>query len=254
MKIMFFLPALFWVLATPAHSQSLPDVVINEFMAVNDSLSNITDPAGQHDDWVELFNRTGSAIDLAGYYLSDDYANPTLWQFPAGVTIAGNGYLIVWADKDITQLGLHADFKLNRDSEMLVLSDPIGLLLDSISYGYQENNFSMSRIPNGSGPFLKTLPTFNANNGTSSTFEIVPPFFSVFPNPSPSEINLRLQDGFTESVLIELLDANGNTLYQERGKGKNIYQLSGFQGVSGILYVKVQAGNKEAVVPVVLVR
>ncbi|MCX8011096.1 MAG: CotH kinase family protein, partial [Ignavibacteria bacterium] len=43
------------------------DVVINEFMAQNDS---IPDPAGEFDDWIELFNTTTNTINLSGLYLS----------------------------------------------------------------------------------------------------------------------------------------------------------------------------------------
>ena len=94
-------------------------------MADNDNTSE--DPQGDYDDWVELFNRTDSPIDLTGMSLSDKVDNPTKWQFPDGTEIAANGYLIVWCDEDhddeeATE-GLHSNFKLSKSGETVLLVD-----------------------------------------------------------------------------------------------------------------------------------
>ncbi|MEZ4650017.1 MAG: hypothetical protein R3E97_14750 [Candidatus Eisenbacteria bacterium] len=39
------------------------DVVINEFAADNDQ---ILDPAGEAEDWIEMYNNTGTDVDLSG--------------------------------------------------------------------------------------------------------------------------------------------------------------------------------------------
>jgi hypothetical protein len=140
------------------------DVVINEFMASNDS---IPDPAGEFEDWIELYNNTANTINLGGKYLSDDATVPTKWQFPANTTIAANGYLIVWADSDTGQVGLHATFALSANGEHLRLSSTASVVLDSVTFGGQVANRSMARIPNGTGPFLQSRGTIGANNGTS---------------------------------------------------------------------------------------
>ncbi|RMG87567.1 MAG: hypothetical protein D6714_02110, partial [Bacteroidetes bacterium] len=62
------------------------DVVINELMASNDEDSGIADPAGEYDDWIELYNNTSQTIDLASFYLSDDPAEPKKWKFPEGLS------------------------------------------------------------------------------------------------------------------------------------------------------------------------
>lgn len=166
------------------YAQIVDNIAINEFMAVNDSLSPWTDPAGQHEDWIELYNKNNTTVNLGGCYLSDDYLDPAKWQMPAGVSIAANGYLIIWADDDLNQTGLHAPFKLDREGEMLILSRPDLTVMDSVTFGYQENNLSYARIPNGTGNFVITDPTFNAFNGGTATEE---PAWSaqinVFPNP-----------------------------------------------------------------------
>ena len=134
-------------------------VVINEIMADNDSV--VMDPQGDNDDWVELFNRTDSPVDLTGMYLSDKADNPTKWQFPDGTEIAANGYLIVWCDEDhdddeAATEGLHSNFKLSKNGETVTLVDTDAnenMVLDSIVFGEQETDVAIGRIPNGTGDF-----------------------------------------------------------------------------------------------------
>ena len=56
-------------------------VVINEFMASNNT--GYQDPAfpGQFPDWIELYNPTASTVNLAGWQLKD---SSSTWTFPAG--------------------------------------------------------------------------------------------------------------------------------------------------------------------------
>jgi len=137
-------------------------VVINELMPVNST--TIADNYGEYDDWIELFNVTGSAIDLSGYYLADNKKKLTKWQFPQGTSIAGNGYLIIWADKDTTQFGLHANFKLSSAGEEVLLSKPDVTIIDKIEFPAQNLELSFSRSPNGTGDFKWQTPTFNRSN------------------------------------------------------------------------------------------
>jgi|WetSurMetagenome_2_1015567.scaffolds.fasta_scaffold21154_1 hypothetical protein len=140
------------------------DLVINEFMAQNTA---IPDSAGEFEDWIELHNNTADTIDLGGLYLSDDPAQPAKWQFPPASVIAPSGYLIVWADEDSGQAGLHANFKLSAGGESILLSNTDVSILDTVSFGVQTANISMARIPDGTGGFVYARPTFNGNNGSS---------------------------------------------------------------------------------------
>ena len=138
------------------------DVVINELMPVNST--TVADQNGQYDDWMELYNKSFNSIDLSGYYLSDDKKKNMKWKFPEGVSIQGNGYLIIWADDDTTQSGLHANFKLSSAGEDAVLSRADGKIIDQVSFPAQTLELSYSRIPNGTGEFKWRIPTFNRNN------------------------------------------------------------------------------------------
>ena len=138
------------------------DLVINEFMASNDSAA--ADQDGEFDDWIELYNNGTSSIDLEGYALSDDGSDLSQWIFPAGTIIEPDTYLIVWADEDLDQEGLHANFKLSASGETIFLVDNSGNIVDEVAYTDQTTDLSYSRIPNGTGDFEITAHTFNANN------------------------------------------------------------------------------------------
>ncbi len=159
------------------------DLVINEFLA--DNADGTTDEAGQLEDWVELYNNTTNAIDLTGLYLTDDAANAAKWPFPAGVSMPGNSYLIVWLDEDGMQGPLHANFKLKAAGEFVMLSNGGSTVLDSLSFGQQLPDISFGRFPNGTGPFTYMPTTFAANNSLQSSTNAPgnPDFVQIFPNP-----------------------------------------------------------------------
>ncbi|CAN2044731.1 spore coat protein H [Candidatus Magnetomoraceae bacterium gMMP-1] len=144
------------------------DLVINEFMAENET--TVTDQDGEYEDWIEVYNNSDSEISLKGYYLTDESAELTQWTFP-DVSIAAGEYLIVWADKDEDQDGLHANFKLSASGESILLADSDQIVIDEITFGEQTADISMARNPNGTGDFTAMSPTFSAENGASSGME-----------------------------------------------------------------------------------
>ena len=138
------------------------EVKINEFMTTN--TGTVCDQDGEYDDWIELYNNSDVTVNLSGYYLTDNHKWFEKWKFPSGTTIAGKGYLIIWADKDVTQAGLHASFKLSSKGEELLLITPKLKIADYVVFGPQTLELSYSRIPNGTGPFSWQEPTFDCEN------------------------------------------------------------------------------------------
>jgi hypothetical protein len=132
-------------------------VVINEFLASNSG--GTRDPQGQDDDWIEMYNSGNQAIDIGGMYLTDNSNNPKKWQIPDAIpeatTIAPNGYLIIWADRDAQDninaaSGLHADFRLDSSGDDISLFDSTGtILIDNIEFPDQDTNISYGRYPDG---------------------------------------------------------------------------------------------------------
>ena len=189
------------------------DVVINEFKAENDSTDNIVDQDGEYDDWIELYNNTSDIIDLTGYYLTDDFGNITQWTIP-DTTIEANGYLIIWADKDDTQSGLHADFKLSKSGEQIMLSAPNGDVIDSVSYGAQQLSTSYARLPNGTGSFFLNQVTFNGFNSGVNTRSVVQSDVKLYPNPVRNELTIELKEE-NNVEMIRLVNVTGQTMLEK---------------------------------------
>jgi len=163
------------------------DLVINELMPVNTTTA--ADQDGEYDDWIELHNNTNSDIPLLGYYLSDN-SNNLKWAFP-DTFISANGYLIIWADENGSEAGLHASFKLNGSGEQLALYDSTSsTVIDEVIFGAIPTDMGYARVPNGTGPFVVQEPTFNLNNEASTNiFEnLEKNDFVLFPNPVANTI------------------------------------------------------------------
>ena len=138
------------------------NVVINELLPKNSMYGS--DQDGQFDDWVELYNLSNQNLDISGYYLTDSKKNLTKWKFPEGTILKMNAYLIVWADKDTTQMGLHTNFKLSSTGENVLLLTPEQEVIDEVKFPAVDIEQSYARIPNGTGNFVWSTPTFNAEN------------------------------------------------------------------------------------------
>lgn len=139
-------------------------VHINEIMPANKTVA--TDEEGEYGDWIELVNTSSSAVNLDGWYLTDEDTKPTRWAFPAGTRIAANSTLIVWADdKQELTTGLHTNFKLSAAGESVFLINPQMQFADKASFENAEDDWSYARLPNGTGPFTWTANvTFNQSN------------------------------------------------------------------------------------------
>jgi hypothetical protein len=112
------------------------DPIINEILA--DNVDGIRDGYDNRSDWMELFNAGDEGVDLAGWYLSDDPANLTKWQFPDAPAseLAAREFLVVFASGDsptsIDPAGnLHASFRLSTAGERILLVRPDGVTIQS---------------------------------------------------------------------------------------------------------------------------
>ena len=233
------------------------DLVINEFMADNDSV--VADQDGEFDDWIELYNNSNSAISLNSYYLSDDGTDLTQWIFP-DTSITSKGYLIIWTDDDGTQSGLHANFKLSKSGEAIYLVNSDTSIIDEITFGAQTTDLSTGRYPNGTGAFMEMTPTFAAENqNTTVSIEdnpsLAPSTFALeqnYPNPFNPSTTISYDLPQQAQVTLDIFDIMGKqkkTLVnqpQDAGNKSAVWNGTDEFGrpvSAGVYLYRIQAGE-----------
>ncbi len=125
-------------------------------------------------DWVELKNSGASAVNLTGWYLTDNVSNPTKWAFPAGTSIPAGGYLLVLCDENDTLPGLaylHTNFKLSEGGEKVALFNG-STQVDLIDYPRQNNFVTYGR---------------GSSSGALGYFDVATPGEANLPMPSAIE-------------------------------------------------------------------
>ena len=129
------------------NTDPLPDLKINEFMAVNTSCCpDMEGSIPEYDDWIEIYNAGAVPVDVGGMYLSDDKTNPFNSKIPddnpVETTIQPGGFLVFWADETSAQGPLHLSFKLSNEGEDVALFYIDGRQIDAYTFGAQEENKS----------------------------------------------------------------------------------------------------------------
>ena len=159
-------------LAFAAPAQSVSDSVrITEFMASNNAV--LFDEDGEASDWIEIHNNSASAVNLQGWFLTDNNSNLVQWQLP-GVELPPGGYQIVFASgKDRVPEALFWETVIDWGDEWRYFpgqSEPPGDWLDNgfddsawqtgpSGFGYGDND-DATAVPN---PILSVYvrKTFN---------------------------------------------------------------------------------------------
>ena len=153
---------------SPIVDVAVENIFVNELMAKNNSFP---DEYGEEDDWIELFNANNFPVYLGGVYLSDDAGEPKKWRLLSPLTIEANGFALIWADKDVNQGAMHANFKLSASGESVVLSqvlDEQTIEIDRVDFDAQEADISFGRKQDGSEEWIYFgQPTPNSSNNDS---------------------------------------------------------------------------------------
>ncbi|MBN1505383.1 MAG: lamin tail domain-containing protein, partial [Sedimentisphaerales bacterium] len=201
---------------------------INEVLATN--VASGKDLQGQYDDWIEIYNAGQQAIDCAGMYLTDDPANPTKWQIPAGnpslTTIPADGYLLIWADTDTTSPGLHASFSLSADGDEVALYDKDGVtLIDYIAFDEQQTDISYGRSMDRPDEWEQFgLPTPGAKNVQAYQGIVEEPVFSPERGFYDSEILVTLSTRTAGATIYYTTDGTEPYLRTGRFPTGKVYQ------------------------------
>ena len=193
------------------------DIVINEFMARNDSV--ISDPQGEFDDWIELYNSGALPVDIGGMFMTDLLADPMRFQIPGNdpgaTTISAGGYLILWADNDASDGPLHLGFQLAGGGEAIGLFDANAALVDSISFDEQIVDVSFGRYPDAdTNLFFLSSPTPGGVNtqGLAETVQFNPTG-GVFANTVALELSASSPNAVIRYTLDGSVPTNTSTVY-----------------------------------------
>jgi hypothetical protein len=154
-------------------------LVVNEVQANNASLTNAD---GTITDWVELLSGSPTPLDLSDMSLTDTAGTPRRWVFPAGVTLLPGARLVVLFNPDAPASSnnvapLNAGFGLGANGDAVYLFDAPSrgsALLDSVVFGLQPSDYSIGRVPNGTGAWQLCVPTRGSGNIAASLGSVSP--------------------------------------------------------------------------------
>jgi hypothetical protein len=141
-------------------------IVINEVLAHTDL---------PQEDAIELFNPTANAIDISGWWLSDQIENKTpdllkKYLIPAGTTIPADGYKVFYESQFNTG---PRPFALSSLGDQVYLSsaDALGNLTGYIvgaDFGASDNGVSFGRVPTSRGFDFTALQTLTLGAANSA--------------------------------------------------------------------------------------
>lgn len=153
----------------------LPNLAINELLAVNSQTNGVKDEEGDFNGWIEIVNRGDHPSSLAGWTLTDDPEVPDKWLCPS-TNIPAGGFLVIlasgkdrWAGK--TNKWNHTNFKLSPHGEYLGLynSESPREVVSELNPGFPEQRANYSYGLDAAGQWRYFTPaTPGTNNGFSA--------------------------------------------------------------------------------------
>ncbi|MEN9676261.1 MAG: hypothetical protein RIS76_2157 [Verrucomicrobiota bacterium] len=131
---------------------------INEVLPSN--TAGRADVRGDRDPWIELINTGSEPVSLAGWYLTDSYAQLKRWPFAADAVVPARGFLVVFADGEPdegTAAEPHTAFRLATGTGSVALVRTVAgaaEVADYLDYQGLKANESLASQPDGQ-PFSR---------------------------------------------------------------------------------------------------
>ena len=162
------------------HDISLNEVLVDGYYISVKDTDGRTNRLYDNDlgSWIELYNRSDTAVDLSGYSISDNDRKPRKWVFPDGTSIAAKGYLVLQLDgslpregmteKDVTpeQKQFLLNFDITQAGETVYLYDNTGLLIDRVRVPESLACISYGRDASGAWKLFDKPTEGAANEGS----------------------------------------------------------------------------------------
>ena len=141
---------------TPANYAAMHTLAGNSPVRLAEIVASNTrfrpDESGAFQDYIVLSNGSGAAVDLSGWFLSDDPTVGRKWRFPQGAGIGAGEKLLVYAsgqDRTDDPRHLHTNFRLSSEGETVTLSDASGRPMDQVTYDLLKTDTAYVRDANG---------------------------------------------------------------------------------------------------------
>jgi hypothetical protein len=166
-----------------AWSQS--PLVINELMSRNNGF--IMDEKGSFSDWVEIWNKSNTPINLGNYFLSDDSQEPDQWPLPV-IQLQAGDFKLFWCDSDEDFNRNHVNFGLSAEGEgvsLYVKRNETLQQADFVEFPSLAADISYGRLTDGADAWVKfSSPTPEGSNSAASLSEgATTPYLKIYPNP-----------------------------------------------------------------------
>jgi hypothetical protein len=170
-------------------------VVINEILAHSHA---------EAPDWIELYNSNGHAVNIGGWFLSDDEQDLKKYEIPATTIVEPYGYIVFYEDLHFgnpAAPGAHTPFGLSENGETLYLnSGSDGELTgysDTEKLGASETGVAFGRYQKSTGSYNFVAMSENTPGGENA-----------YPKVGPIVINEIMYNPLLEgdSEYVELLN------------------------------------------------
>jgi hypothetical protein len=129
---------------------------------------------GGEERWLELYNPTAAAVNLGGYYLTNDAADLTRFQIP-GISLPSKGF-VTFTESELGFSLTPAEPGEVGDRIFIALSEPLpaNRVVDAFNFEPLHTGYSEARIGGDDLEFTPAAdPTFEAANRVSTTTDIV---------------------------------------------------------------------------------
>ncbi len=180
------------------------DVCINEFLS--------TSIGGGVDDWVELYNRGTSTVDIGGMFLSDNRSENLKYMIPGGTFLAAGDFLV------FDELTLGFSFSSSGEVIMFTAADSTSGL-DFYDFAEQTADVSEGRLPDGESFWFSMMnPTpGEANEGPTDVEDETPDTalsalygVRVVPNPFNPRTEIHFSLRQADDVTVSVYDVAGH--------------------------------------------
>ncbi len=240
------------------------------------------------DDWIELHNTSGDAVDVSGWVLKDD-DDAHEFIFPEGTSIAANGYLVLTRDQvlfssintSVENVIGDFDFGFGSSADQVRLFNDDDILVDIVAY---TNEAPWPTAAAGDGPTLELTDASSDNalaenwfaatkaggtpgreNGgvyTSSEDEIgIPNKFDLsqnYPNPFNPTTNISFsiqKAGKVELSVYNMLGQKVSTLINAPlTAGTHSVTFDAQNLSSGVYLYRIVSGNQTKTMRMVLLK